>query len=270
MRTNRLALCFLAASLLTARAAPASGAASSVADVGTFEVTLDGDVFEEPFSGAVFVAFAKEGEPRSAMHGWFGAPPVLRFDVAEGTKTLELSAASAAACFPVDWDDVAAGEEWSVQAVARRSRTGREAGLSPGDVYSDVARIVYDAGSDGTVQLRLDRVVEPKVLEGTDRVELFEFVSPSLSKFHGFDYTMNAGVLLPRDHDASKRYPVVYSITGFGGTHRSIRRWSSRVEETVLDDCIIVVPDASNRYGHSVFCDSDSIGPWGHALVHEL
>ena len=64
---------------------------------------------------------------------------------------------------------------------------------------------------------------------------------------------------------------MVYSITGFGGTAKSIAGWERRMrEDSTLDGCIIVVPDASNLYGHSVFCDSDSIGPWGHALVYEL
>ena len=94
---------------------------------------------------------------------------------------------------------------------------------------------------------------------------------PSLSKFHGAPYTLKAGVMLPRDYDGTAKYPVLYSVTGFGGDHTSIRRWLGRVkEDDVLDQCIIVVPDASNRYGHSVFCDSASIGPWGQALVQEM
>ncbi|MEM6674533.1 MAG: alpha/beta hydrolase-fold protein [Planctomycetota bacterium] len=266
MLTNRLALRTVSVALLTASAA----AAAHVDEVGTFDVTLDPDVFEGPFSGKIFVAFAKGEEPRSAMHGWFGAPPVLRFEVVDAKGALELSAATAAAGYPIDWTEVAAGEEWEVQVVARRSRTGRSAGLSPGDVYSDVASIVYDADAKGSVELRLDRVVEPEVFEGSERVELFEFVSPSLSEFHGFEYTMRAGVRLPASAKDGERHPVLYSVTGFGGTYDSIFDWENRSEGSALDECIVVVPDASNLYGHSVFCDSDSIGPWGKALVHEL
>lgn len=251
--------------------AAAAPATEATAEVGSFEVTLDGDVFEAPFTGQVFVAFAKEGEPRSAMHGWVGAPPVLRFEVTDAAESLDLSAATAAAHFPFDWSEVAAGEEWNVQAIARRSRTGRSAGLSPGDVYSEVASIVYDAAAEGSVRLRLDRVVEPEPFEETERVELFEFVSPSLSEFHGFEYTMRASVRLPASFGERESHPALYSVTGFGGTHTSIGRWERRIEEGgALDECLLVVPDASNLYGHSVFCDSRSIGPWGEALVHEL
>jgi hypothetical protein len=63
----------------------------------------------------------------------------------------------------------------------------------------------------------------------------------------------------------------VYSVTGFGGDHESIRGWERRAGEgTTLSKCIVVVPDASNRYGHSVFCDSASIGPWGTMLTSEM
>ena len=168
-------------------------------------------------------------------------------------------------------DAVVGDIDGNAEKIMAAWRTGREAGLSPGDVVSDVARIVYDAGAEGSVELRLDRVVEPEVFEGTDRIELFEFVSPSLSRFHGFEYTMRAGVRLPRSYGERERHPVLYSVTGFGGTSRSILSWDRRIDaENTLDDCIVVVPDASNLYGHSVFCDSPSIGPWGEALVREL
>lgn len=270
MAITRIALRSTLAALLISGAA-ASPAPQAPAEVGSFEVTLDAEAFDGPFSGEIFVAFAKEGEPRSAMHGWVGAPPVLRFDVTDVKGSLELSAAAATANFPVDWAEVAAGEEWRVQAIARTSRTGRRAGMSPGDIHSDVATVTYDPGAKGSVSLRLERVVERAPFEETERLKLFEFVSPSLSAFHGFEYTMRAGVRLPASFGERKAHPVVYSVTGFGGTYSSIGRWERRIAEgSVLDDCIVVVPDASNLYGHSVFCDSRSIGPWGKALVDEL
>ena len=247
------------------------GSLARAQSVGVFEVHFDETAFSDAYTGPVFIAFSEREDPLRDMHRWFNAPPLLRFDV-EGVasgQTLTLATSDATAHHPLDWSTVTAGE-WNVQAVVRLSRTGRQAGRSRGDVVGDAVKIDYDSRSKETVALTLNAINTQEAFEETERVKLFQFVSPALSKFHGFDYTMNAGVLLPRDHDASKRYPVVYSVTGFGGTHESIRRWEGRVKDTVLDDCIVVVPDASNRYGHSVFCDSDSIGPWGKALVHEL
>ncbi len=250
-----------------------TGAASAQAPTaGRFELVFDPGVFGAPFSGDVFVAFAEQGEPRQAVHGWFQAPPVMRFtlqDVAPGsTRTLSLAEASAKA--PLDWSTLEK-KPLEVQAVARRSRTGRTAGLDAGDVHSAVARIVHDPASEGSVRLALTQVVSEKPFAESERVKLFEFRSPSLSKFHGFDYVMRAGVLLPEDYGNEESYPVVYSVTGFGGTYEDIRGFERRTAaDSPLGSCIVVVPDASNRYGHSVFCDSPSIGPWGHALVNEL
>ncbi len=241
-------------------------------EVGAFEVHLDSEAFAELDECDLFIAFAERGEPRQRMHAWFGAPPLLRFRWKRETmgERVTLSVDQAAAWHPLDWIQVEPGT-WSVQAVARLSRTGRQAGLDPGDVISEAIEIEYDTASTEAITLRLDSVVEPEPFTETERARLFEFVSPALSKFHGFDYTMRAGVLLPIDYDENETYPVLYSITGFGGTHEGIVRWERGVQEgNILSRCIIVIPDASNRYGHSAFCDSRSIGPWGSALVHEL
>jgi hypothetical protein len=253
---------------LTLAQAPAVGAPP----VGRFELFFDPGVFSAPFTGDVFVAFADRGEPRQAMHGWFQAPPVMRFslvDVAPGsTRTLTLADASAKA--PPDWSALEAKPR-RVQAVVRCSRTGRSAGLDAGDVHSAVAEVVHDPASAASVRLALAQVVAERPFAESERVRLFEFESPSLSKFHGFEYVMRAGVLLPKDYGNQESYPVVYSVTGFGGTFEDVRAFERRAAPgSALESCIVVVPDASNRYGHSVFCDSPSIGPWGHALVNEL
>jgi hypothetical protein len=239
---------------------------------GAFELVLAPTQFVEPFTGDLFVAYSSQGEPRQAMHGWFGAPPVLRFSVQglEPGSARRFTVEEADAHAPADWSTVEA-KRWRVQAIARRSLTGRQAGLDEGDVTSAVAEIEYVPGEEGAVRLTLDSpVLAPEVRE-TERVKLFEFTSPSLSEFHGFEYVLRAGVLLPSSYGAEARYPVVYSVTGFGGTWEDIRGYERRVTPgSALDQCLVVVPDASNRYGHSVFCDSPSIGPWGKALVDEL
>ena len=262
------ALLFAASSL--ALPALASQGSASATEAGVFAIELAPAAFDAPFDGELFLAFAKEGEPREAMHGWFNPPPVLRFEVEAAEGTLRLQSSDAAANFPFEWSEVEAGE-WRVQAVARRNRTGRQPGLDMGDVYSAVSEITYVEGSDGAVTLTVDQVVPESPFVETERVKLFTFVSPSLSEFHGFEYTLKAGVRLPRSFGERDTHPVVYSVTGFGGTHESIRGWDRRTApDSILDDCILVVPDATNRYGHSVFCDSRSIGPWGKALVEEL
>lgn len=247
-------------------------------EVGVFELHFDaesfGEISKEGFEGEVFIAFApdKRSEPRQAMLGWFGAPPVMRFDLKglQQGAVVKLRLSDATLTAPLKWDE-AVSKKWHVQAIARVSRTGREPGHGNGDVYSAASEISFSPKAEGVVALHLDQVVEEHKIEETERLRQFDFVSPALSKFHGFEYTMHAGVLLPKNYDAKKTYPVLYSVTGFGGSHHSIGRFQRSIAEgDPLEQCIIVVPDANNRYGHSVFCDSTSIGPWGQALVYEL
>ena len=244
-------------------------------EIGRFELHFDSEAFDAEsqgsFQGEVFIAFADKGEPRKEMHGWFGAPPVMRFDLKDAVQgsVVTLTLEDAVAQMPSDWSTGLA-KNWRVQAIARVSRSGRQAGLSDGDIYSTVQEISFAPGAQGSVELHLDQTASEAKFEESERLRLFEFVSPALSEFHGFEYSMRAGVLLPRNYDAEASYPVVYSVTGFGGDHRSIGRWAGASEDSPLEQCIVVVPDANNRYGHSVFCDSASIGPWGQALVHEL
>ncbi len=238
-------------------------------DSSTFQIKFSKQAFEQAFTGDVFVAFSESGEPRSRMHRWFGAPPILRFqleNVAPG-DVVSLQVEQAAAHFPTDWKTVI-GKKWSIQAIARVNTTCPKAGTGEGDVYGNTLTATY-TGQD-VYDLTLSEVVGGRPFQESERIRLFEFESPALSEFHGSPYVMRAGVMLPMNYRPESKYPVLVSITGFGGSHSEIQNWLRRGSESPLSDCIVVVPDASNLYGHSVFCDSSSIGPWGQALVHEL
>ena len=261
---------------------------TAVQSVGQFEVHFTSQTFgplvealenrsgrdtgEKGFTGQLFLAFSKQGEPRQAMHAWFDPPPLLRFDLQgiEHNQVLRLSLQEANAMHPLDFGE-ADPTTWKVQAIARVSRTGREPGRSEGDVYSQVQEVRLDPAGEGVVTLHLDNLVLDPVFEETERVKEFVQRSKLLSKFHGFPYNLKAGVILPKDYDPKETYPVVYSVTGFGGTHFGAHRWLQRLApDSPLQRCILVIPDANNRYGHSVFCDSRVNGPWGQALVAEL
>jgi S-formylglutathione hydrolase FrmB len=84
---------------------------------------------------------------------------------------------------------------------------------------------------------------------------------------------MQAAVVLPKDwkSDPARKFPVIYSVPGFGG---GIDHFSglSPTAMTVRGDVpfIVVELDPNCPTGHSVFADSDNNGPWGKALVTEL
>lgn len=236
----------------------------------SFTLQFDAEAFGSPFSGDVFVAFSQRGEPRRSMHQWFGAPPLARFEVTNISpgEEVTINLDAAAARHPLKWDEVF-GQEWNLQAVARVNPIARQAGGGEGDVFSEALTAKLEEGA--SITLKLDQVVAPPTFKETERIRLFTMESPSLSEFYGASYQIQAGVMLPKDYDPKEKYPVVYDIPGFGGTHRGIGRMPDRLaDDSYLHECIVVIPDPSNRYGHSVFCNSRSIGPWGDALVRDM
>jgi pimeloyl-ACP methyl ester carboxylesterase len=84
---------------------------------------------------------------------------------------------------------------------------------------------------------------------------------------------MRAGVILPRSYveHPDRRFPVVYAIPGFGGSHHSVlaAAYSKRSDLPGVE-ALYVVLDPRCRLGHHVFADSDNNGPWGRALVEEF
>ena len=94
-----------------------------------------------------------------------------------------------------------------------------------------------------------------------------------LSIFHGRPVRLRAGVVLPRSHATSpgRRYPVIYEIPGFGGTHLMAHKAAERNATDVAGiEMLYVVLDPSCRLGHHAFADSENNGPWSRALREEL
>lgn len=240
----------------------------------SFRVTLDPGFQREPYTGRIYVIVSENGarEPRRDINNWFSPPYVFARDVTKAEPGEGIVLSDDALAFPNPLPELRPGE-YHIQAVARRSLDHPVAGNGPGDLYSEMRTIQLDPASAGPVELRLDRVVAARAFEETQRAKLVEIVSPSLSTFHGREYKIRAGVVLPvgwKD-DAAARHPVLYMIPGFGGGHEMARGIELGIGPTSPGAGImIVVPDPRCHLGHSVFADSANNGPWGWALVHEL
>lgn len=88
-------------------------------------------------------------------------------------------------------------------------------------------------------------------------------------------------VYLPPNCDASRRFPMVMVLPGFGATNRSLLNYEpwqpnlvQRFERLVLEGkskpAILVLPDASNRWGGSQYLDSPSTGNYQRYLAEEV
>lgn len=236
-----------------------------------FELTFDPQSLNVPFSGRVFVLLsrANPGELPTSI-SWSRPEPVFAKDVKDWKPGGTLVIDGSALAFPKPMKDIPAGEYY-VSAVMDRDLGGISFSASPGNIYSSATKQTLNPAASGPVMLALNRVYREKPFPESNNVKLVDIPSERLSKFHGREVRLRAGVVLPPSYDKEpdRRYPTVYVIPGFGGNHfgaaRSGRFWSPDGVEA-----IVVELDPLCRLGHHVFADSANNGPCGEALVREL
>ena len=110
----------------------------------------------------------------------------------------------------------------------------------------------------------LNRVYRHPAFPESERVKLVDVPSKLLSDFHRRPVRLRAGIVLPKSFatEPSRRYPVLYVIPGFGGTHRGAVAIADRNPTVVAGvEMLYVVLDPSCRFGHHVFADSENNGP---------
>ncbi|MBL8990322.1 MAG: alpha/beta hydrolase [Phycisphaerae bacterium] len=240
-----------------------------------FTIEFDAQQQPGPYSGRVYVAMLQRSsasgpEPRQLITNWFRPPQVISLDVTDvppgGSITID-AATPGLRAFPRPLSSLTDGT-WAVQGIARRSLDHPVPGQGAGDLHSIVA--LADAAKPEPLALKLSNVVAPRPFAETDRVKLVEIVSPLLSEFHKREVKVRASVVLPKawSDQPDRTWPALYYINGFGGDHRSAGRIGQ--QGGPADDVLQVVPDPTCAWGHSVFADSATNGPWGRVLVEEL
>jgi enterochelin esterase-like enzyme len=245
--------------LCVALCAPGRVPADGAPTAGAFAVEFDTALQPGAYSGRVYIVFGGPDSraPFRAMSDWFNPPQVLAEDLAGVAPGKPVPLASLSLGHPKSKADISAGT-YTVQA---------------GDLYSKPMVIEFKPGVAESVTLRLTEEVKPRPFHDTEQIKLFEQRSALLSDFHGRDFTMRASVLLPKDWEAKadERWPVVYYISGFNGSHREGTRLAMRLAGIKgFDQMLHVFLDATCSEGHSVFADSANTGPWGTALIEEF
>lgn len=258
---------------LRAQAAPPPATGQAL----RFEVAFDPALQTTPYTGRVYIVLSKhlQREPRQMLREWFDPPQVVARDVQVGNPDHAVILDATAITYPRKLSEIEPGE-YHVQAIARRSLDHPVPGMGPGDLISEPRTLALHPRESGTIGLRLTRVVVDEPFDETERLKDVEVDSPLLSAFHKRPMKMRAGVVLPKEweENAVIKYPVLYWIGGFGGTHRfahQLARMTQRMDVQELADRVLqVVPDPTCYRGHAVFADSENNGPWGRALLEEL
>jgi S-formylglutathione hydrolase FrmB len=143
-----------------------------------------------------------------------------------------------------------------------------------GNFYSDVSELEIDPSVPASLPLVLDKIVEAQPFPETPWAREIVLRSELLSSFFGREVVERAAVVLPAGYDAQpeRRFPVVYEIPGFGGTHRPPPRYRDAAPEAGEGetDFIRVYLSGNCKWGHHVYADSATNGPRGAALVREM
>lgn len=161
---------------------------------------------------------------------------------------------------------------------------------NPYNLYSDVE--MADVGG-GIVSLTLSneiplgyelaegQVTQQGNYEDTETVKYIKIKSDVLTEFWGTDMYLGANVLLPKDYDPQKQYPVLYyqghwpggnAPLNYGRTGReSFEAFNAYWDgDQALDMIVVTFRDANMFYDTSYSVDSANLGPWGQAIVTEL
>ncbi|MEZ6057349.1 MAG: alpha/beta hydrolase-fold protein [Planctomycetaceae bacterium] len=238
----------------------------------TFRLSFSPTVRETPFTGRVYLFFSgNEKSPRRGPN-WFHPEPFLSRDVVDlrPGDEVELSLdAPETLRFPSDLTPDKLRSRYA-QGVVRFNRWERRVGDGPGNGYS--ATLAADEFG-GWPRFSIDQIETQPPFPELKWCRLLEVASPLLSQFHGRPVFMRASVLLPASYfDApTRRYPTIFTIPGFGGTHlMGLRNEPVREENPQGVEFLRVVLDPSCPWGHHVFADSATNGPWGRALVDDF
>lgn len=237
-------------------------------------VRFEAAVHSEPFTGRVYLfTSAQAAEPRLGPN-WFAPEQFFAADVTDWQPGTEFifgpENAAKILGYPKSFS------EWQpangkIQAVIRFNPRERELGRGPGNGFSAPVELTAQGVTDSLV---VNQIVPPAVFEESRWVRLVTQRSVLLSEFHQRPVTMRAAAILPASYydQPRRRYPVIYTVPGFSGTHHRAQSIKEPIAEAAESgvEFIRIILDPSSPLGHHVFADSANNGPWGRALVGEL
>ena len=245
-----------------------------------FKVEMGSGLSSSPVSGRLLIFMTKSTEAMEVVQ-----PSFFEFDkvwvaareirnLAPG-ETIEINADTLA--YPAPFSTAPAGD-YQIMALLDVDHSFPYSEMGPGDLRSVVvsAHDLKPAEAQPIKLILTKRVEDEHPVADTESIKLVTFQSPALSAFWGRPIMMRAGVVLPPSYatSATARYPAVYKIHGFGGSH--LGAWKSgpallkKMADGTLPEMINVYLDGSCPWGHHEFADSANDGPWGQALTKEF
>lgn len=246
-----------------------------------FPVTSSG----EKITGRLYLFTTKKAgtDPRQGPN-WFSPEPFYGRDVREVAPGDSRDLDDQWDGFPGKLSELEPGDYY-VQALLDRDFYASDHNRGVGNFYSKVHHVHWvGAGGKGgeakekkpiALELVLDQVINERSFPESKWVKELKIYSPRLSLFHGREVLTDCAVSLPASYfdEPIRRYPVIYVVSGFGGTYTSMaRRYQDGAPPAEKGEAefIRILLDGQCKWGHHVYADSATNGPRGASLVHEM
>jgi pimeloyl-ACP methyl ester carboxylesterase len=238
-------------------------------------VALPSDAAPKPLSGRLFVFTTQRGGEPMRGPNWFSPEPFYGVDFDQWNPGSEFVVDDAADAFPVPLSELPAGK-YRIQALLDQDFYFPSPSDGVGNLYSDPLDVEIKDGEALRVLLTLKHEVGASPRPESDRVQFVEYRSELLSEFHGREVIDRVVVVLPPGYQdrPDRRYPVLYEISGFGGTLPSMAtrylRGNPPPPGEGEAEMIRVLMTGECKWGHHVYADSATNGPRGQATIEEL
>ncbi len=234
-------------------------------------VTYDA-ALTDSYTGPVFVVFSAGGPPRMVPRT-FGRDAIVAVDVEDWKPGVPLVIDSGnARTGPMDFDEIQPGRYFIQAYMALSADSGK-----PGDDGNAGSRTVAareETFNEMPLMLHIDRTLKPLILGGThERIVIRSFRSDLLSDFHGEDIELGYTAVLPPGYfiETERQYPTRIWIGAYGTSHQvgpgALRALDRREGG---NDVVTLMLDVSTRFGHPMYVDSASSGPWERVLLEEI
>jgi photosystem II stability/assembly factor-like uncharacterized protein len=233
-------------------------------------------------SGRLLVVIARRSrpEPRELIgEAGSDAPVMLGRDVKNlgpGAMAIVDSTAATFQAMDLPLDALPAGD-YAVQAVLH-TNNDLNSPNAPGDQYSNTESVHLDPHQGGTVKLQLTNTVPAEQHPPEDEyVRYVKIQSNLLTRFYGRPIFLRAGVILPKDYDGQRMFPLRVHIGGYGTRYTAVQRLMARNSDFrrmwLADSTprfIFLQLDGDGPYGDPYQVNSDNSGPYGDAITQEL
>lgn len=194
----------------------------SVAFTQQFRVSYSPSIFNESFTGSVYLLLSKNKKnPKDTEVGLelFPCYSVYAKNMKPGSN---IAFNDYAISYPVKLSDLERGE-YFVQAVWDRNLGGRSIAASPGNICSQAIKVTFTKDTKKIFTIKCDQAIPEQVFIETETVKELKVHSSLLTSFYKRPMTVNAAVVLPAEYfsEPIRKFPVFFKIFGYGSDYHT-------------------------------------------------